>query len=377
MKVLHIIDTLSLGGAQSILKAVFEKEKQNTDWYIYALRKKDITIDIDHPNIHIHPSNAKYSFSPLSAMKQLIIRENIQILHCHLFRSEVFGVLLKQLYFPEIQLIVHEHGQIVGSDLNSKVEDRAYVTFKKMSKNKVDLGIAVSNAMKKFLMQRASISGEAIKTIYNFVDLRKFDPEKMEKFKREGSFRRKWTISPGDFVIGFAGRLIKRKGWRTFLETARLLVARHKHYHFLIAGNGADREAMMELITHYNLGSQVHYVGYVDNMLEFYAALDCFAMPSHFEGLPMSQLEVMALGIPLITADGPGMDEVPQNGKDALYMKMKNPEDLARLIEKLEAEPELRLALSINAQKTVQQYNLDWYVDSLKEVYQNVNVLIA
>ncbi len=371
MNVLHIIDTMSLGGAQTIIKAVFEKLKDDPRLYLFALRKKDITIEVDHPNIFVFDSTAKYSFAPLKAMATLIREKHITVLHCHLFRSEIFGYLLKKFYFPNIKLIFHEHGQIVGSDLNSKVEDAAYVGFKKVSKGTADLGIAVSNAMKEHLVRRASIPENNITTLYNFVDLHKFKPQDMLPHK--GEYREKLNITDTDFVVGFAGRIIRRKGWRTFIEAARIATIDNPHIHFLIAGNGADREDMLAMIEAYQLSKQVHYLGYVNNMLAFYAALDCFAMPSHFEGLPMTQLEVMALGVPLITADGPGMDEIPQDGSDALYMEMKNPEDLAAKIKQLAQEPQLRTFLCDNAMQTVQEHSLDNYVKSLYHIYETLN----
>ncbi len=371
MNILHIIDTMSLGGAQTIIKAVFEKLNDDPNLYLFALRKKDITIEVDHPNIFVFDSTAKYSFAPLKEMAKLIREKHISVLHCHLFRSEIFGYLLKKFYFPNIKLIFHEHGQIVGSDLNSKVEDAAYVGFKKVSKSTADLGIAVSNAMKEHLVERASIPEKNITTLYNFVDLKKFKPEDM--LAQKGVYRQQLGIAETDFVVGFAGRIIRRKGWRTFIDAARLVAKENTDIHFLIAGNGADRDDMLALIDEYDLKKQVHYLGYVNNMLAFYAALDCFAMPSHFEGLPMTQLEVMALGVPLITADGPGMDEIPQDGNDALYMEMKNPADLAAKINKLAQEPQLRSFLCDNAMQTVQEHSLDNYVKSLYNIYETLN----
>jgi len=370
MRILHLIDTLSLGGAQTILKAIFDTQKSNQDIFLYALRKRDIHIAIDHPNIFVNESTAKYSFAPIKEIKAFIEKHNIEVLHCHLFRSEVFGYILKKRHFPNIKLIFHEHGQIVGSDNNSKVEDSIYVNFKKISHSKADLLIAVSNAMRSHLIERANTPSDKVKVLYNFVDLQRFDPIKMATHK--GHFRQKQGIHDDTFVVGFAGRIIKRKGWREFIETAKIIVQKHKDVKFLMAGNGQDKEALIEAIEKANLHKSVIYVGYVKNMLEYYASLDCFMMPSHFEGLPMSQLEVMSLGVPLLTTDGPGMDEIPQDNIDALYMEMKNPEDMAKKVERLMEQPNLRTELSSNAQQTVQEHSLQNFIVNLENIYSDL-----
>lgn len=97
-------------------------------------------------------------------------------------------------------------------------------------------------------------------------------------------------------------------------------------------------------------------------------------MPSHFEGLPMSQLEVMALGVPLISTTGPGMDEIPQDGIDVLFVKMKNPEDVANKILSLKNQPELCEELGKNAQVNVQKHSVKNYIEKLNKTYKVFNM---
>ncbi len=370
MKVLHLIDAMGLGGAQTILKSVFEFQKDNKDIYIYALRTKGISMEVDHENLIINESTAKYSFAPLSFLKDFIAKNKIEVLHCHLFRSEVFGYLLKKRHFPDIKLIFHEHGQIVKSDTNRATEDLLYNRFNQFSQSSVDLFIAVSDAMKRFLISNGNVKEDRIKTIYNFVDLEKFDPSNIPA--DNSAFKQKHGIEAEDFVVGFAGRLIKRKGWKEYLQAAKILSEKRKDIKFLIAGDGNDKPALLEMIKELNIGEQVKYLGYVDNMLAFYGSLDLFAMPSHFEGLPMSQLEVMALGVPLVTTNGPGMDEVPRDGKEAIFVKLYDPQDLADKIDRLYLDQDKAAELADNGLVRVQEFGLKSYVQQLDETYQNL-----
>jgi len=112
MKILHIIDSLGLGGAQTVVRGIFESQKDNRDIFLFALRRRDITMEIDHINVKIFNSNKKYSFKPLIKLKELIRKEGIEVLHCHLFKSQLFGVIIKIFYFPKIKIIFQEHGKI-------------------------------------------------------------------------------------------------------------------------------------------------------------------------------------------------------------------------------------------------------------------------
>ncbi len=164
MKVLHIIDSLGLGGAQTVVKGIFEAQKDNLDMYLYSLRMREITVEVDHLNVKIQKSKSKYTLSPLLELKHVIGREKIEILHCHLFRSQVFGWLLKKIWFPHIKLIFHEHGEIFYSN-------PCFVPFLKVSARAVDTYIAVSKATRDLLVSKATTPKEKIQVLYNFVDI--------------------------------------------------------------------------------------------------------------------------------------------------------------------------------------------------------------
>lgn len=371
MKVLHLIDTLGLGGAQTIVKYLFEHWNQGHELSLYALRKKEKELTIEHPDVWINPSTAKYSLSALDPLRKIIREQNIDCLHCHLFKSEVVGYLLKSRTFKDIKLIFHEHGQIVGSDNDSKIEDMIYVKFKQKSIAKADLNIAVSGAMANKLNNRASISESKIRTLLNFVDIEKFSPENLEK--NQGLTRKELNIAADAFIVGFAGRIIKRKGWRTFIKAANLLHEKGHEIHFLIAGDGGEKELLEAEVASTKRPDLIHVLGRVENMLAFYSATDVFAMPSHFEGLPMSQLEVMSAGVPLLTTDGPGMDEIPEDKKSALFFEMYSEDDLAEKILWSVNNPAELQRIVETAKERASEFNLQQYIKKLSSIYDELH----
>jgi len=361
MKILHIIDSLGLGGAQTVVKGIFEKQKENKEIFLYALRKRNIKIEIKHKNVKIYNSNKKYSFAPIKELKELIEKEKIEILHCHLFRAQVFGWILKKS-FPNIKLIIHEHGQIFQKDFH-------YNKFMKIAQKQTDLFLAVSKATKQKLIEKAKINPNKIKVLYNFVDLDKFNRKNIKiNINKE---KKKLGIEKDEFVVGFAGRLIERKGWREFVLVAKALCSQN-NIKFLIAGDGPDKKKLCNLIKKYNLENKMKFLGYQKNILKFYSLLGCFVMPSYWEGLPMVQLEVMSFGIPLIISDGPGMDEVTMNNKDCLYTKIKNINSIKNAISYLIANPNLRMDLIENSKKKVKEFSLKNYVKDLNQIYRNL-----
>lgn len=369
IKVLHIIDNLGLGGAQTMVKNIFEFDQNNKDIFLYSLRTREKNLTIEHSNIFIGKF-PKFSFKPLPELVKIIKENNIEILHCHLLKSEFFGWLLKLFYFPKLKLIFHEHGQIVGSEHGHKVEDTLFRFFLKLADKKVDLHIAVSKFISDSLIKNGNISIEKIKTLYNFVDIKKFNIDNLAKYSRKIE-REKNGFTEDDFIVGYAGRLVERKGWRDFISAAKEIISQKQNLNikFIIAGDGKDKDELIEIIKKEKLESQIKYVGHVSDMLSFYSMLDCFVMPSYWEGLPMAQLEVLSLGIPLITSNAPGVNEVATDKKECFYFEIGDSKAITNIIYELSEDKSISKLLSNNAAKLVVKFSLENYMEGLNKVY--------
>ncbi|MCK4744936.1 glycosyltransferase family 4 protein [Candidatus Parcubacteria bacterium] len=359
MKILYIIDSLGLGGAQTVVKGIFEKQQENKDIFLYALRKRKINININHKNVFVSKSKNKYSLFTLIELKRLIEKEKIDVLHCHLFKAQFFGWLLN-FFFSNIKLIQHEHGQIFQGDFY-------YNKFINISQKKTDLFIAVSKAIRNKLIECAKVDSNKIKVLYNFVDLDKFS----NKLSKEKIFekRKKLGIKKDEFVVGFAGRLIERKGWREFIKTAKILNEKKNDFKFLVAGDGPQKKELLNLVKRNNFKDKMRFLGYQKNILEFYSLLDCFVISSYWEGLPMAQLEIMSFGIPLIISDGPGMNEITVNGKECIYTKVKNVNSIKTAVVYLLGHPNFRNKLIKNSLNKVKEYSLIEYIKKINSVY--------
>lgn len=114
--------------------------------------------------------------------------------------------------------------------------------------------------------------------------------------------RREWQWENAT-VIGHIGRFCYQKNQAFLIESFRRLYERHPEMRLLMVGEGEDESAVRELITRYGLTEAVRVVGPTPRVAEFYQAMDVFALPSRFEGLPIVLLEAQAAGLPCIVSD--------------------------------------------------------------------------
>ena len=364
MKVLHIIDNLSMGGAQSLVKGIVEKQPNNLDLYCYYLRRTSEPFTIEHVHASGFGGYSRFSFVPMFKLKGIILKNQIEILHCHLFRSQVFGWLLKKLWFRDCKLIFHEHGQIVGSDNGNIVSIFLYRLFLKIAQNEVSRFIAISHAV------RIKLEGlkldSPVKVVYNFVDLEKFNLGKInspnEAFREFAKSKKE-----SDFVVGYAGRLVKGKGWQEFLTSTFGLMIKHSNIHVLIAGGGPDKEEIVGLLRD---KKNAHYCGQVSDMRSYYQLLDCFVIPSHWEAMGLTRIEAAACGVPVIASNVEGLNETVADNTNGLLFEAGNQMDLAEKIERLYYDVNLGQRLAEQAMIDVKQYDFDVYLSHISEIYQ-------
>lgn len=364
MKVLHIIDNLGLGGAQTLFKGLAESRALDDNFYFYSLRKsfsKNNPV-VSGTNIQVYNSYSKFSLLPFFSLKNFIQEKEIQALHCHLIRACFFGFLIKIVYFPKIKLIFHEHGRIFTSNL-------LYLAFLHLSKKTVDLYVSISEATSMQFLTKIGVQ-DNVKLIYNFVDTNKFNVKNITwNVETE---REKMGFLKEDFVVGFAGRLIERKGWKDFIDAAYILSQANSHIKFLIAGDGEQRENLKNYIDSLNFSQKPEFIGYVLDMVWCYSLIDCFVIPSHWEPMGIAELEAMAMGIPVVASNVPGLNEVVLNGQTGLLFEKEDSKDLSEKILQLSTDTQLKERIISESQTNLESFSLKNYNQKLDLLYDKL-----
>lgn len=362
VKVLHVIDHFGFGGAQTIVNGLLNKwETDGIKLISYALRKSNNGIKVDNKIFFMSNHKYKYDIFSFFELKKFIETNKVEILHLHLVKSMLFGILIKQIYHNAFKIIVHEHGKVFNDIF-------WYNNLLKLFQSKVDLFIAVSEATKKRLIENAGIKQDKIKVLCNFVDLNHFDSQKIEISKLEE--REKLGLNDENFILGFAGRHVEQKGCRDLI----LALCKLKHFEnikLLIAGDGPKKKEYMTLVDKLGLEQNICFLGFVPDIRWLYSIIDCFVIPSHWEPLGIVALEAHAMGIPVIAANVDGLNEVVLDDKTGLLFEPENENDLAKKIELLYHNENLRIKLIKNGMKNVEKYSLDNYLITLEKIYEN------
>lgn len=356
-RILHIIDHLGMGGAQNVVAETINRQPTSC---IYILRNKPSGLNIKNKQRVFHSnSSARYSLKPLQQISQIIRNRQIQILHCHLCRAQLMGWLVKFFYDKKIKLIFHEHGKIYSGN-------PLFRLFLQITIPRVDHYIAVSRSTKSLLHRRTGIPLHKIEVLYNPVDLKKFTS------RHDFTERNKFGITPDQRIIGFAGRLIKIKGYWEFLRAVKIISNIRRDIKFLIAGSGSGRTKLIQLLKKLNLESSCRFLGQIHDMPTFYSSLDCFVVPSYFEAMGLTVVEAQAMGVPVICSDVPSLNEIVQDGKTGILFNLKSKYDLANKILHIIDNPAIGARLAKQAQADLYKYQPDRYIYSLEHLYDKI-----
>ena len=138
--------------------------------------------------------------------------------------------------------------------------------------------------------------------------------------------------------------------------------------HLLLVGKGPLEDEMRQLAAALGLGRRVHFLGYRDDVPELMAISQLLLLPSTQEGLPMSVIEAMSMGVPVIGTDIRGTQDLLADGAGVL-VPTRSPAALAHAMNALLADREHRDLLRANARERVQQFALQPLLDWHEQLY--------
>ena len=119
-----------------------------------------------------------------------------------------------------------------------------------------------------------------------------------------------------------------KKGVKYLIETLNIIKNKNKNIRLFIVGDGEEREYLEKLVKELTLEDYVRFIGKIPNerVLEYMVASDIFILPSLSEGFPVTFLEAMASGLPIITTNVRGLSEIIIDGENGFLVDPKSPE---------------------------------------------------
>jgi colanic acid/amylovoran biosynthesis glycosyltransferase len=229
--------------------------------------------------------------------------------------------------------------------------------------NKSKFHITISQFNKRFLSKIKGINLSKINVIHCGIDVNRFKP--MFSYKNKEYLE-----------IVSVGRLVEKKGFNYLIDALSILNKQGVSFHCNIIGEGPEREIIQKRILDNNLMKKVFLIGSRDNefVRKMVAKSSLFVLPciedskGDKDGIPVSLMESMALGIPVISTKISGIPELIKDGKEGFLVSQKNSRELANVIKKY-IKSDIKSLIENSRYKILEEFNEDVEVEKLHKLF--------
>ena len=362
IKIIHVLSDTNIGGAGiwilNYLKA-FDRGKYSVSVALppdSALKTKILKLNI--PVFEINNTQDKsFSRQAIGEFKRLFESEKPDIVHTHASLSA--RIAAKRL---KIKTVNTRHC------LEDKKQFLKKILFALVNNSLSDAIIGVSKATCKNLLDEG-IKKDKVKLLYNGV----IPPERLDIEKRQQIKTKLLNIPPDSTVIGMIARLESVKNHKLFLETAQMLVKRHKNVTFVIVGGGSLEFELRDYAKTLKIADNVIFTGRQSDICDFINVIDIMALTSKKEALSLSLIEGMYLAIPSVATASGGPDEVIDDGKTGFLVKNDDTKALSDAFSKLIEDKKLRHEMGENAKKRAQTlFGIENMLSGLDKIYEEL-----
>lgn len=288
----------------------------------------------------------------------LVIRKvNPDLVHAQSIALAAYALMIK--------VMLKKPYVVYGRGSDIYLSSRFYSLLSRLTLMNAGAVIAQTNNMKGAMQE---ICERDIFVIPNGVNMDRFS-----RLSREES-RSKLNIKGSDIILLFVGGLRSIKGVRYLVESMSIIKQESGNVRLLIIGDGKERQDLEKLATKLNLNECIHFVRQVPNEVipEYMISSDLFILPSLSEGFPVTVLEAMAAGLPIVITRVGGMPEIVREGENGFLVEPKNPGHIAEKVRLLLEDNELRWRISENNRKKAEQYSWERIARNIQEVYTEV-----
>jgi len=291
----------------------------------HELREKGI--EVEYLNMPRGPAFLIFLDSLRAVIKlvSLMKKREIDIVHSYLFRANILCRIAAKLAGVPV---------VISSMRGIEVTRKYPLLLEKLTSPLVDKFTAVSEAIRIYIIQKARIDPKKIVTIRNGIRLSETKVTPIE--------RKEFGLSLDMAIVGVVARLAKEKGHEYLLNAARIVIKEYPKAHFLIVGDGPQREKLVELASNLGLKNHITFTGYRRDVLRVLALFDIFALATLWEGLPVVILEAMMMAKPVVATNVMGNPELVIDGVTGFLVAPRDREGLAERILKLLRDENLR-----------------------------------
>jgi glycosyltransferase involved in cell wall biosynthesis len=350
MKILQVIDSLNIGGAEKLLtNFLLHSSQKDISYEVCVLYNSNsfLKSKLEQNNIIIHSLNLqhKYDIRGILTIISLLIKNKYDLVHVHLFPA-IYFCALASLFTPKIEYVYTEH-----STFNRRRTKKVLLYLDSFAYSRYSKIISVCNVAKEELIKHFPYLNDKIKVVYNGIPI-------VEPVVREEIY---------DVLL--VGSMRSAKAIDVFIKAINNI--KDKINVVAIAGDGVLKDELMNLRDNLGLREKIEFLGNRSDIDKLLEQSKIFVLSSKWEGIPISILEAMSKAKPIVCTNVGGIPEIIDSSTGILVDC--DDKELSLGIGKVLDNEELAEELGQSAYNHVQaRFSMEKYTQELEEIYYEV-----
>ena len=356
MRILHVITTLDVGGAErlmvDLLPRLNEKNSNSVELVVFKCAGRTFYQELKLKGVNIIALSQSHNvYHPLNLIKLLPLVGKYDIIHSHNTACQFYVALASLVARCKAKMVTTEH-----NSTNRRRSIRWFKPFDEWMYGRYKAIVCIADQTYNNLAKYLG-NNNRLYTIHNGVDVSRF-------LKPIGNIS-----SKNEFVITMVAAFRPQKDYDTLL---RAITHLPDNYRLQIVGGGDTHEGgrIKAYCTQLGLDNRVFFLGIRSDVPEILENSDVVVLSSHWEGLSLSSIEGMASGRPFVASDVDGLHEIV-SGAGALFHEGDDRE-LARIIQELCENPQLYRQVAYQCQERAKQYDISVMANNYLELYNKL-----
>jgi glycosyltransferase involved in cell wall biosynthesis len=317
IRVLHIINSLDIGGNERFLLQLLERLPRDTFSQEVCVpnRGKDATRDLEaacrklNTPIKVLRVGGNWDVSVLPRLVYVILKGRFDVVHTHLIYSQVYGRLAATLAGTRC---------IVSSEQNV-YDFKARLPFSWVERRLsrwTERIIACSKKVREHLIKKVGVNPLRVVVVPNGVDTDVFFPirKRTRLYRSVENVRKELGIEEGDAVIGTVGHMTRQKGYDVLIAAMPQILRKHPGAKFVFVGRGLLREKLEKQARELGVAQRICFAGIRRDVPAVLNCFDVFVLASLWEGFGTAIIEAMACGVPVVASRVGGIPEIIEDG---------------------------------------------------------------
>lgn len=316
MKIVQVMPDFGLAGAETMVENLScGLAAEGCDVLVISFfdLHTAITERIENRGIKIKYLGKKRGFDPsiISKMRKIIKAYQPDVIHTHRYVLP-YAFLASRGFKAKRVHTVHNVAQKEQTKVGKNINRVLFRYFNVVP-------VALSKEIQRTIQEVYGLPDNRIPVVFNGIDLSRCIVKE--------SYARKDT-----FTVLHIGRFMDVKNHELLLRSFARFKGQHSDARLQLLGDGELKENMMQLAGQLNITDAVEFAGLQSNVYPWLHNADVFILPSKFEGMPMTLIEAMGTGLPIIASNVGGIPDMLSSQKEALLIEPKE----EKIIEALE-----------------------------------------